>query len=390
MDRWTGGRGWTGGPVDRYRRAQFTAHRRRPRTRGRDGSSHVPRSVCVRRKRRRSSQCVSARELARQRGSPSRRAADDRHPGRRGVVRRRGRERVLDNFQRSATSTRSSSRRSRTGAASADGSRAGSALPDHGKQEYDDNFHGGNFATPHPQYYRNTSIAPEKAPDHPNYDVIADVLPAANKRGMKVICWFEDVIGANVPGFDQAREVTLTGRAVDIRVLTQSKHAQLLARDGRGLSPLLRRRRPHVGQRAAGPARQRARRESRRRRRRRRHRVLLPVLHRRGEEARASTSTALARVICSWRAFVERRRATGGSPPTARSSRSGGCSRSIPRSWHGSASGTTRSNDTYRDMYHLAQVHRSDEGNRLAHLAQQLVLAVLPRRAGLRGVREVF
>src|SRR5262249_47661105 len=88
----------------------------------------------------------------------------------------------------------------------------GSALPDHGKQEYDDNFHGGQFATPHPQYYKNSSIAPEKAPDHGNYDVLADVLPAAHKRGMKVICWFEDVIGANVPGFDQAREVTLTGR----------------------------------------------------------------------------------------------------------------------------------------------------------------------------------
>jgi len=88
----------------------------------------------------------------------------------------------------------------------------GSALPDHGKQEYDDNFHGGNFATPHPQFYRKTSIAPEKAPDHGSYDVIADVLPAAKKRGMRVICWFEDVIGAGVPGFDQAREVTLTGR----------------------------------------------------------------------------------------------------------------------------------------------------------------------------------
>src|SRR4051812_10431706 len=88
----------------------------------------------------------------------------------------------------------------------------GSALPDHGKQEYDDNFHGGQFATPHPQYYRGTSIVPEKAPDHGDYDVIADVLPAAHKRGMKVICWFEDVIGAHVPGFDQAREVTLTGR----------------------------------------------------------------------------------------------------------------------------------------------------------------------------------
>src|SRR5690349_17475289 len=31
----------------------------------------------------------------------------------------------------------------------------GSPLPDHGKQEYDDNYRGGNFATPHPQYYRN-------------------------------------------------------------------------------------------------------------------------------------------------------------------------------------------------------------------------------------------
>jgi hypothetical protein len=33
----------------------------------------------------------------------------------------------------------------------------GQPLPDHGKQEYDVNFHGGNFATPHPQYYRDTA-----------------------------------------------------------------------------------------------------------------------------------------------------------------------------------------------------------------------------------------
>src|SRR2546429_3991559 len=66
----------------------------------------------------------------------------------------------------------------------------GQPLPDHGKQEYDDNFRGGNFATPHPQYYRHTSIAPEKAPDHPSYDVIADVLPAAHRRGLQGIRWF--------------------------------------------------------------------------------------------------------------------------------------------------------------------------------------------------------
>ena len=90
----------------------------------------------------------------------------------------------------------------------------GQPLPDHGKQEYDTaTFRGGNFATPHPQYYRNTSIAPEKARDHGSYDVIADVLPAAHRRNMKVICWFEDVIAADVPGFDKAREVVLAGPA---------------------------------------------------------------------------------------------------------------------------------------------------------------------------------
>jgi hypothetical protein len=85
-------------------------------------------------------------------------------------------------------------------------------LPDHGKQEYDTaTFRGGNYATPHPQFYRNTSIAPERAPDHPGYDVLADVLPRAHRRGLKVIAWFEDVIAGDVPGFDQAREVVLDG-----------------------------------------------------------------------------------------------------------------------------------------------------------------------------------
>ena len=86
-------------------------------------------------------------------------------------------------------------------------------LPDHGKQEYDTaTFRGGNYATPHPQYYKNTSIMPERAPDHPNYDVLADVLPRAHRRGMKVIAWFEDVFAADVPGFDRAREVMLAGQ----------------------------------------------------------------------------------------------------------------------------------------------------------------------------------
>ena len=88
----------------------------------------------------------------------------------------------------------------------------GTPLPDHGKQEYDDNYHGGNFATPHPQYYRGTTITPQKAPDHPQYNVIADVLPGAHKRGMKVICWYEDVFRKDVPGLDKAFEVDVHGQ----------------------------------------------------------------------------------------------------------------------------------------------------------------------------------
>jgi hypothetical protein len=85
-------------------------------------------------------------------------------------------------------------------------------LPDHGKQEYDDSYRGGNFTTPHPELYRKTSIAPEKAPDHPGYDVLADVLPVAHRRGVKVIAWFEDVFRRDVPGLDQALEVDVHGK----------------------------------------------------------------------------------------------------------------------------------------------------------------------------------
>jgi hypothetical protein len=130
----------------------------------------------------------------------------------------------------------------------------GSALPDHGRQEYDDNFHGGNFATPHPQYYRNTSIAPEKAPDHGSYDVIADVLPAAKKRHERHLLvrgrhWRER------PRVRQGARSDAHRQGVDVCVLSQSKHATLLARHGGGLSSLIRHRRPHVGQRTPRPSR---------------------------------------------------------------------------------------------------------------------------------------
>src|SRR5438445_200517 len=82
----------------------------------------------------------------------------------------------------------------------------GQPLPDHGKREYDLNFHGGNFATPHPQYYKNTVIKHTRAPDHGNLDILAEVLPAAKKRGMKVICWLEDVFRADLPNIEKVQE----------------------------------------------------------------------------------------------------------------------------------------------------------------------------------------
>jgi len=88
----------------------------------------------------------------------------------------------------------------------------GQPLPDHGKQEYDLNFHGGNFATPHPQYYKNTVIKDTRAPDHGNLDILAEVLPAAKKRGMKVICWLEDVFRTDLPNIQMVQERDLYGR----------------------------------------------------------------------------------------------------------------------------------------------------------------------------------
>lgn len=91
----------------------------------------------------------------------------------------------------------------------------GYPLPDHGKQEYDLHYHGGNFATPHPQFYKNTVIQPAHAPDHGDLDILAEVVPAAKKRGMKVICWMEDVFRPDLPNIDKVQERDLYGRKME-------------------------------------------------------------------------------------------------------------------------------------------------------------------------------
>ncbi len=51
-----------------------------------------------------------------------------------------------------------------------------------------------------------------RAPEFGDYDVLEAVLPSARKRGMKTICWFEDVWRGDVPGIEQAQEQTFRGR----------------------------------------------------------------------------------------------------------------------------------------------------------------------------------
>lgn len=89
----------------------------------------------------------------------------------------------------------------------------GQPFPDHGSQQSDEpTFHGGNYATPHPEYYKDTPLTNTRAPDHPDLDIVKAVLPAARKRGMKFFCSIEDVFRADVPGAKELTEMDLQGR----------------------------------------------------------------------------------------------------------------------------------------------------------------------------------
>jgi hypothetical protein len=88
----------------------------------------------------------------------------------------------------------------------------GHPFPDHGVRQSDERFfHGGNYAVPHPEFYRNTVLKQTRAPDHGELDIVATVLPAAKKRGLRVFCSIEDVFRADVPGVSEVAEVDLQG-----------------------------------------------------------------------------------------------------------------------------------------------------------------------------------
>jgi hypothetical protein len=92
----------------------------------------------------------------------------------------------------------------------------GHPFPDHGSQESDEQtFHGGNYATVHPEFYQKTILKKTRATEHGDLDIVAAVLPAAKKRGMKVFCSVEDQWRTDVPGVKECGEIDLKGRTAN-------------------------------------------------------------------------------------------------------------------------------------------------------------------------------
>ena len=97
----------------------------------------------------------------------------------------------------------------------------GHPLPDHGKQEYDLDWVGGNYATVHPQYYGGTMLGSAgRAPEHPDLDLFEAVLPEAKRRGLQSFAWIEESSYApelrQYPNFPKCLEVDAWGRPVPL------------------------------------------------------------------------------------------------------------------------------------------------------------------------------
>ena len=86
--------------------------------------------------------------------------------------------------------------------------RAAFGFPDHGVQE-PDNLQGGGMFEPDPRYYGKTFMKQFAAPDPPykGFDTLADVIPAARKRGMRVYTYYCETSSSAIrsiwqPGFE--------------------------------------------------------------------------------------------------------------------------------------------------------------------------------------------
>lgn len=105
-----------------------------------------------------------------------------------------------------------------------------SDFPGHGKKG-DTSIVGGNYATVHPEYYKDAAIDPRgtQAPDHPGFDVLRDVIPPAHKRGMKVIGLFQNSMNEKLPGAEKFLEQDFNGQAAETLCFNNPYHRNFMA-----------------------------------------------------------------------------------------------------------------------------------------------------------------
>lgn len=89
--------------------------------------------------------------------------------------------------------------------------------PDHGRQDYEDNWEGGSYVPLHPEFYWGTRLGPlGRATQLGDWDMFEAVLPEARSRGMKSYAWMNESSREqalrNYPGFTRCLEVDPWGR----------------------------------------------------------------------------------------------------------------------------------------------------------------------------------
>ncbi len=96
--------------------------------------------------------------------------------------------------------------------------RAAFGFPDHGVPAAD-NLRGGGFFSPDPRYYKNTHLDQFAAPDelYAGFDTLADVIPAARRRGMAVYTYYCETASSAIrslwqPGFQHFLDRDHLGR----------------------------------------------------------------------------------------------------------------------------------------------------------------------------------
>jgi hypothetical protein len=77
-------------------------------------------------------------------------------------------------------------------------------------------FHGGNFAIPHMQYYKDQPLTYEdmRAPEFGDVDVLAKLIPEAKKRGIKTFAWMieDNARPLSIANWEKLYEIDFKGQ----------------------------------------------------------------------------------------------------------------------------------------------------------------------------------